>query len=102
MAQRPDLQSEFEILMEGGMVKYQPPPGYQLTYPCIIYSQSNGQTRFAGNRPYTFTKKYTVTLISRDPDDPLVEKLAMHFPMFTMDRAFSTEGLHHYVFTLYY
>lgn len=102
MGQRLDLQSELEDLMEGNMVKYQPPPNYQLTYPCVVYSQSNGRSRFAGNMPYIFVRRYSLTLIDRDPDSIFVEKLAMAFPMITMDRTFSTQGLHHYVYTLYY
>lgn len=103
MGQRLDLQTELEVLMGAGvMVKFQPPPEYKLTYPCCIYEQSNGKTTFATNMPYTFTKKYTVTIIDRNPDTDYVEMMAMHFPMCVMDRAFSVNGLNHYVFTLYY
>lgn len=102
MGQPLDLQMELEELMEGNMVKFQPPPSYQLKYPCIVYNLSSGTTIFAGNMPYTFTRRYSVTLMDRDPDSIFVEKLAMAFPMITMDRCFSTEGIHHYVYTLYY
>lgn len=102
MGQPLDLQMELEELMEGNMVKFQPPPKYQLTYPCIVYNLDSGVTRFAGNMPYTFTRRYSVTLIDRNPDSRFIEKLAMAFPMITMDRVFSTQGLHHYVYTLYY
>lgn len=86
----------------GAMVKYQPPPSYKLTYPCCLYEQSNGKTQFAANMPYTFTKKYTVTIIDRNPDTDYVEMMAMHFPMCVMDRAYAVDGLNHYVFTLYW
>lgn len=103
MAQRLDLQAELESLMGAcATVKFQPPPGYQLTYPACVYEQSNGRTIFASNMPYTFTKKYTVTIIDRNPDTNYVEMMAMHFPMCTMDRTFQTSGLNHYVFTLYW
>lgn len=102
MGQPLDLQMELEELMEGNEVKFQPPPSYQLKYPCIVYNLSSGVTRFAGNMPYTFTRRYSVTLMDRNPDSIYIEKLAMAFPMITMDRCFSTEGIHHYVYTLYY
>lgn len=103
MAQRLDLQLELEDLMgANAMVKYQPSPNYKLTYPCCIYKQSNGKTIFASNMPYTFTKKYQVTIIDRNPDTDYVEKMAMHFPMCVMDRAYAADDLNHYVFTLYY
>lgn len=102
MGQRLDLQSDLEVLMEGNMVKFQPPPKDRLAYPCIVYNLNNGLTRFAGNMPYTFTRRYSLTLIDRNPDSIFVERLAMSFPMITLDRTFTTEGLHHWVYTLYY
>lgn len=91
-----------ELLGAGVMVKFQPPPGYKLTYPACVYEQSNGKTIFAANMPYTFTNKYTVTIIDRNPDSPYVEMVAMHFPMCVMDRAFASDGLNHYVFTIFW
>lgn len=102
MGQPLDLQMELEELMEGNEVKFQPPPSYRLHYPCIVFNLSSGVTRFAGNMPYTFTRRYSVTLMDRNPDSIYIEKLAMAFPMITMDRCFSTDGIHHYVYTLYY
>lgn len=103
MAQRLDLQAELEDLMGAGkMVKFQPPPNYKLTYPCCLYELSSGTTRFADNYPYTFKKRYSVTIIDRNPDTDYVEMMAMRFQMCTMDRAYSADGLNHYVFTLYY
>lgn len=103
MGQRLDLQADLEGLMgPGKMVKFQPPPGYQLTYPCCLYERSNGKTTFAENLPYTFTNKYTVTIIDRDPDSVYVEMMAMRFPMCVMDRTYIADGLNHYVYTLYY
>lgn len=103
MAQRLDLQAELEEMMgPGRMVKYQPPPSYKLTYPCVVYEQSNGNTKFANNRPYTFMHKYTVTIIDPNPDTSYVEIMAMRFSMCVMDRTFIVDNLNHYVFTLYY
>lgn len=86
----------------GAMVKFQPPPSIKLTYPCCLYELSSGVTRFANNMPYTFKKRYSVTIIDRNPDTNYVEMMAMRFPMCTMDRAYSADGLNHYAFTLYY
>lgn len=103
MGQRLDLQADLEDLMGPcAIVKFQPSPSYKLTYPCCLYEQSNGDTKFAANMPYVFTKKYSVTIIDRDPDTNYVEMMAMRFPMCVMDRAYAVDGLNHYVFTLYY
>lgn len=103
MGQRLDLQGDLEDLMgPGKMVKFQPPPNYKLTYPCCLYELSSGISTFANNMPYTFKKRYSVTIIDHNPDTNYVEMMAMRFPMCTMDRAYATDGLNHYVFTLYY
>lgn len=103
MAQRLDLQGCLEDLMGAGvMVRFQPPPNVKLTYPCCLYERSNGKTTFAGNMPYTFTNKYTVTIIDRNPDSIYVEKMAMTFPMCVMDRAYAADGLNHFVYTIFW
>lgn len=103
MDRRLKLNLELQELMgKTGHVYFQPPPTYKLKYDCIIYEQSNGKTDFAANMPYNFTKKYNLTLITRDPDTPLVRELAMHFPMIVMDRAYTADNLNHYAYTLYY
>lgn len=102
MASRLDLQSKLKEFMNGGMVKFQPPPSVQLTYPCIVYSYSGGRTEFSDNDPYTYTKRYTVTIITRDPDSDLPDKFAMSFRMCVHDRSYVADGLYHHVFTLYF
>lgn len=102
MGQFLDLQMKLSELMEGNMVKFQPPPGYQLTYPCLVYNISSGTTRFAENMPYLFTRRYTLTLMDRNPDSIFFDRIAKAFPMITVDRCFSTQGIHHFVYTLYY
>lgn len=103
MAQRLDLQARLEEMMGPcAEVKYQPPPNYKMSYPACRYEQSNGNTKFAANKPYVFTKKYSVTIIDRNPDTDYVEMMAMRFPMCVMDRAYTADGLNHYVFTIYW
>lgn len=108
MDRRLDLHQKLAAIMgcecEGHncRVYFQPPPSKKLIYPCIIYEVSTGNTTFAENMPYTFTKRYSVTIIDRNPDNEFVSRMAMSFPMCTMDRAYSADNLHHYVFTLYY
>lgn len=102
MGRRSDLGKKLEAVVGCDRVYFQPPPSIKLNYPCIVYSQSNGKTTFAENMPYTFTKKYMVTLIDRNPDSTFVRQIAMSFPMCVMDRSYTADGLHHYVFTIFY
>lgn len=108
MDRRLDLQKKLAEIMgcdhrgPGCRVYFQPSSKTKLVYPCIIYEQSTGKTEFASNMPYTFIKRYSVTVIDRNPDTDYVREMAMRFPMCTMDRSFPADNLHHYVFTLYY
>lgn len=99
---RLNLQTELENLLGSKNVWFQPPESIKLKYPCIIYERSTGDTQFADNYPYRFTTRYTVTLITKDPDCPLIEKLCTSFPMIKYDRHFTSNNLNHEVYTLYY
>lgn len=102
MASRLKLDEELRKLIENGNVYYQPPESVKMKYPCIVYERSTGDTLFAGNLPYRFTVQYTVTIISKDPDYDLIEKVAKHFPMSRYNRHFTSDNLNHDVFMIYY
>jgi hypothetical protein len=72
-----------------------------MQYPCIVYERDNAGTEFAGNLPYRITKRYRVTVIDRDPDSGIPAKVAM-LPQCLFNRHFTTDGLHHDVYLLYY
>lgn len=82
-------------------VYFQPPNGYRLTYPCIIYERKTGDTIYADNLPYRYEKAYTITVIDPDPDTPIPDKIAM-LPMCKEDRFFTSDNLNHYVYSIYY
>jgi len=82
-------------------VYFQPPANVQMNYPCIVYKRGNADTQFAGNKPYAYTKRYMVTVIDRDPDSPIPDKVAQQ-PMCLFDRNYAANGLHHDVFNLYF
>lgn len=102
MASRLDLQKELEELFETTHVYFQPPEGFKLKYPCVIYTRRSGDTRFADNIPYSFYKSYDVTLIRKDPESDWIDKFALHFPMSRYDRNFKTDNLEHDAFVIYY
>lgn len=102
MGQRLNLQAELEELLGSRNVYFQPPESLRMNYPCIRYTRSSGETTFADNKPYTFTKEYTLYYIDPDPDSEMVEKIAMHFPMSRLDRHYTADGLNHDVFTIFY
>lgn len=82
-------------------VYFQPPASIKMIYPCIVYNLDDIDAEFANNLPYALTKKYTVMVITKDPDTDLPMKVAQ-LPMCTMSRAYTADNLYHYVFDLYF
>jgi hypothetical protein len=82
-------------------VYFQPPPNIQMQYPCIIYKREDSHAEFAGNKKYMHTKRYQVTVVDRNPDTELPDKVE-ELPLCSFDRYYPASGLHHYVFTLFF
>ena len=101
MAQRFKLQLLLEDILGTSSVYFQPPNNIQMQYPCIVYNRDYASTKFAGNFPYNYTKRYQVTVIDRNPDSELPDKVAA-MPMCSYDRFFTADNLNHDVFTLYF
>ncbi len=101
MGLRLQLQVLLETILGSDNVYFQPPANVQMEYPCIVYSRDSTQTSFADNNPYRFTKRYQVTVIDRNPDSNIPERVGA-LSMCLHDRTFASDNLNHYVFTLYF
>lgn len=101
MAPRLQLQSLFEELLGSRNVYFQPPANVQMKYPCIVYETDPRDVKFADNIPYNRTKRYQVTVIDRNPDSDLPDKVA-DLPYCRHDRFYPADNLNHNVFTLYF
>lgn len=99
---RINLQQELCEILGTKNVYFQPPESVKLQFPCIIYELANGVETYANDMPYTFQRSYQVTLVDKNPDSPIVEKLAYHFPKSKFNRFFVNDNLNHFVFTIYY
>jgi hypothetical protein len=99
MAQRLALQSLLEGVAEH--VYFQPPANIQMEYPCIIYSREGTSSDHANNELYRHAKQYQITVVDRDPDTELADKVeSLRYVSF--DRFFAADDLNHYVFTLFF
>lgn len=72
-----------------------------MEYPAIRYEKARGNTQFADNGPYTHTRQYDLTLISRNPDEPIYN-LLVGLPLCTHERFYVADNLNHDVFTIYF
>ena len=95
------LQLFLENLIGSRNVYFQPPPSVQLKYPCIIYNLSDINNTHADNKAYVRDKMYTLTYITRDPDDSMVDSISA-LEMCSYDRFYTTDNLNHYAFTIFY
>lgn len=84
-----------------GHVYFQPPEGTKLKYPCIIYDLNRTNVKFADNAPYALYDLYSITYITRDPDDSVRNDLVM-LPMCTSSKVFITDNLYHHPFDIYW
>lgn len=82
-------------------IYFQPTTGTKMKYPCILYEVASGLTMPADNGPYLKHKNYNVTVIDKDPDSKIPDKVD-DLPMCTFDRHFVSDNLHHFVYTIYF
>lgn len=101
MASRIDLQAKLEELLELRHVYYQPPENVKMEYPAIRYSKKKPDVKRANNKIYTKTNCYEVIVISRKPDEPVIDKIE-ELPMCEWDNHYVVDNLNHDVFTLYF
>lgn len=100
MASRLDLQTQLEGLLGTRNVYYQPPESIKLKYPCIVYNLSDIYTRCADNKKYFKKREYQLILIDANPDSAYVDSI-LNLPNCRFVRSYASDGLNHFVYTLY-
>ena len=96
---REELHDLLEETLGNDHVYFNPPEGFRMKYPAIVYHRSKIKSVFADDAPFQHTFMYTVTLIDEDPDsETLIELLAL--PMCEHDTHFISNGMNHDVFTI--
>lgn len=101
MAPRLDLQEILTDILGTDQVYFQPPPTVKMEYPCIVYKRDYELARHADDKPYSLRKRYQVTVIDRDPDSTIRDKVA-ELPLCVFDRFYTYENLNHDVFKLFF
>ena len=92
-------QATFEELLGSGNVYYNPPASLKMKYDAIVFTRSHIDTVYANNKPYAQSIRYEVTVITEDPDAPIIGKIS-RLPMCAFSRHFVSDNLHHNVFNL--
>jgi hypothetical protein len=81
-------------------VYFQPPSNIVMQYPAIVYEPDFEERNYANNGTYGLHDRWQVTIIDRDPDSEIRQAFRQS-PMCAFDRSFRTEGLNHFIYSLY-
>jgi hypothetical protein len=96
---RLDLQYALEKILGAKHVYYQPPTSLQMTYPAIQYQREDIAKIYADSEPYSRSSSYQVILITKNPEDPTIQKLD-DFPYSAFDRQYVEDNLYHLVYVI--
>lgn len=80
-------------------VYFQPPESIKMKYPAIVYSRSDISPTYADDTTYLTSKEYLITVIDKDPDSEIPDKLSK-LPLCRFDRHYTADNLNHDVFTI--
>ena len=101
MSERTELHNLLVATLGSNNVYFQPPASLQMTYPCITYKRDTIKTKYANDKPYSNATRYLVTVIDRNPDSSIVEKIKL-LPKCSFNRNYIADNLNHDVFTLFF
>lgn len=82
-------------------VYFQPPETVKMKYPAIVYSRNNISNRHANDDVYMQSPSYSITVIDKNPDSDIVDKVSL-LPRCRFDRHYTSDNLNHDTFTIYY
>lgn len=94
-----ELRDFLQAASELEDVYIQPPTS--LTYPCIMVERSTARPQWADNKLYLLKKGYLLTVIARDSDSPVPDRIE-ELPYCHFDRFFRINGLNHFTFILFF
>lgn len=98
---RIQLQMILENILGSRNVYFEPPETIKMKYPCIVYTLDDIYSIHADNISYNNTKSYSITVISKDPDNDIAEKI-LELDKCSFDRRYTSDNLIHDVLTLYF
>lgn len=101
MRNREELNAKFEEILGSENVYFQPPENIKMKYPAIVYNRKNIDMDYADDKIYNSTVLYQATIIDKDPDSKIIEKI-LELPLTSYVYHFVSDNLNHDVFEIYY
>lgn len=101
MDKRLELHEKLVEILGEKNVYFQPPENVKLSYPCIIYELDDFDFKYANDKKYTRTTRFSIKLITKSPDTAISNKI-LDLPYSSFDRYYTSDNLNHYIFEIYY
>lgn len=101
MGTRLELQTKLEELLGSRNVYYQPPASVKMGYPAIVYHMDDFDVKHANDEKYLIEKRYSIIVISKKPDDSVLDKL-LTLPFCSYGTQYTSDNLIHDTFSLYF
>lgn len=104
VVRRRGLQTKLETILGSRNVYFQPPPGFMLKYPCIVYNRSPLFTIKADDTNYLNRGHFSVTYIDSNVERSIamMSTILDSFDHISVERSFVSDNLNHDVYNLYY
>ena len=101
MHSRLTLHEELVEILGTRYVYFQPPESIKMNYPCIVYERYDISNTYADDDIYIQPRQYRVTVIDKNPDSQIVDKMAK-FKTARFIRHYVADNLNHDTFNIYY
>lgn len=95
-----DLLHMLRQAVQHDRVYFQPPENLKIGYPAIVFHLSKMEIDHASDVPYKGAKEYSVTLITKDPEPDVIDEI-LKIPYSSLDTTYISDGMNHFVFTVY-
>lgn len=99
MTNRLDLHKK--LLQFYTNIYFQPPENIVIKYPCIIYQRVVDETWHADGLAYIIKKRYDITIIEKDPDSDVADRMVQQLPYSKVTQRYITDNLYHTKIELY-
>lgn len=102
MKMRKKIERVYDLLKEVTGIQniYYRQPSTGMIYPCIKFNWKDIKRLYANNKVYLSMDIWEVIVIDEDADSDIPYKL-LEIPKCSMDRTYQSNGLNHFIFTLY-
>lgn len=94
------LMAKLQTALGSDQVYFQPPESRKLTYPCIVFSETRPNVRFANNDIYRDMKAFKVTYMDALPTSAVPDAIK-RIRYSSLEQIYKSGNLNHYVFTIY-